>query len=32
MVNSIFNGWCMEDLWLDKYPNPSGAAGEPPPR
>jgi hypothetical protein len=32
MVNSIFNGWCMEDFWLDKYPNPAGAAGEPPPR
>ena len=20
MVNSIFNGWCMEDVWLDKQP------------
>jgi len=18
MINSVFNGWCMEDVWLDK--------------
>ncbi len=26
MVNSLFNGWRMEDVWLDKNPTPPAAA------
>ena len=29
MVNSLFNGWRMEDVWLDKKPTPPAAAEEP---
>jgi hypothetical protein len=31
MVNSLFNGWRMEDVWLDKNPTPTPAAAEPSP-
>ena len=29
MVNSLFNGWRMEDVWLEKKPTPAAAAEEP---
>src|SRR4029077_14017554 len=29
MVNSLFNGWRMEDVWLDKKTTPPSAAEEP---
>jgi peptide/nickel transport system substrate-binding protein len=29
MVNSLFNGWRMEDVWLEKTPTPASAAEEP---
>src|SRR5207245_10055714 len=31
MVNSLFNGWRMEDVWLEKKPTLPPAAEEPPP-
>ena len=31
MVNSLFNGWRMEDVWLEKKPTPPPAAEEPSP-
>ena len=31
MVNSLFNGWRMEDVWLEKNPTPTPAAAEPSP-
>ena len=30
MVNSLFNGWRMEDVWLDKKPTSPSTAEEPP--
>jgi hypothetical protein len=29
MVNSLFNGWRMEDVWLEKKPTAPPAAEEP---
>src|SRR5437762_5536982 len=29
MVNSLFNGWRMEDVWLEKKPTSPSAAEEP---
>ena len=29
MVNSLFNGWRMEDVWLEKSPAPPSAAEQP---
>ena len=29
MVNSLFNGWRMEDVWLEKKPTSASAAAEP---
>jgi adenylate cyclase len=29
MVNSLFNGWRMEDVWLEKTPTPASTAEEP---
>src|SRR5438105_12443612 len=31
MVNSLFNGWRMEDVWLEKNPTPTPATEEPSP-
>jgi peptide/nickel transport system substrate-binding protein len=30
MVNSLFNGWRMEDAWLEKQPTPPAVGEEPP--
>src|SRR5438067_10615697 len=29
MVNSLFNGWRMEDVWLEKKPTSASASAEP---